>query len=89
MLELGNSPAIQCLGVCALTAEAQVQSRVGELRAQKPLGLPKRKKKILEWSVALKEWLDHEQGDYHPPFSLFTPGSGCLFSFPVADISLC
>ena len=93
MLELGNSPAIQCLGVCTLTAEAQVQSRVGDLRSQKPLGLSKRKKKILEWSVAPKERLGHEQGDYHPPFFSSLPDLGAcfffFFFFPVADISLC
>ena len=81
MLELGNSPAIQCLGVCTLAAEAQVQSRVGDLRSQKPLGLSKRKKKILEWSVAPKERLGHEQGDYHPPFFSSLPDLGACFFF--------
>ena len=65
-----NSPAVQRLELCALTAEGPGSIPAGELRSPKPLSLSKRKKKILEWSAALREWLDHKQGDCHPPFFL-------------------
>ena len=42
---IGNSLALQWLGLCALTAGARVQSLVGELRSHKPLGTGRKKKK--------------------------------------------
>ena len=43
---LGNSLAVQWLGLSAFTAVAQVQSLAGELRSHKPCGMAKRKKII-------------------------------------------
>ena len=41
----GNSLAVQCLGLGAFTAVAQVQSLVGELKYRKPHGGPKENRK--------------------------------------------
>ena len=43
---LGNSLEVQWLGLGALTAVAQVQSLVGELRSCKPHGVAKKKIKM-------------------------------------------
>ena len=53
VLLLGNSLVVQWLGLCALTAGAQVQSLVEELRSHKPHSRAKKKKK--KKNVLLKE----------------------------------
>ena len=44
-MELGNSLAVQWLGLCTSLQRAQVQSLVEELRSRKPQGAPPLKKK--------------------------------------------
>ena len=49
---LGNSLAVQGLGLCAFTAVARVQSLVGELKSRKPRGTAKKtKNKITKTST--------------------------------------
>ena len=68
MLELENSLAVQRLGLCSLTAEGPGSIPCWGTKIPKATQSVQKEKKILEWSAALKEWLDHEQGNCHPPF---------------------
>ena len=53
-MELGNSLAVQWLGLCTSLQRAQVQSLVEELRSRKPQGAPPPQKK--GWSEIQEPW---------------------------------
>ena len=58
----GNSLVVQCLGFSTLTARAQFQSLVGELRSCKPCNPPKN---ILPWWCRKLWW--RENAEREPP----------------------